>query len=251
MGFDPAERHWLVDLTAVAMTRVAWRDSPVEDWHALGRMPNPDMMRANAVMTRRLRDVLELQVPKPPVGYLPRAEAERMLTSVHAALTDPDRRLPDGRTLLEFASGRGAWAQFDQHVRDCCGRWREVLAESDLSTALLLFGCIGARYCSRWWLTPGWPLIVEEFVRRLADPTRWPGDFWGPRVQRLGPPPEFAGGRLRELLLEGPDRLTAATARHCLSTGLGDLFPYECGLPRLTRRILPLEYRQLIEPPPR
>src|SRR3954453_10902814 len=47
-----------MDLVAVAMTRLAWRDGPVEEWHSTGRISNSEMMRANAATTRVFRKML-------------------------------------------------------------------------------------------------------------------------------------------------------------------------------------------------
>jgi hypothetical protein len=41
----------MMDLAAVAMVRLAWRDGPVEDWHKEGHICNSEMMRANAATT--------------------------------------------------------------------------------------------------------------------------------------------------------------------------------------------------------
>jgi hypothetical protein len=54
VGINRQDRAEVLDLAAVAITRWAWRDSPVEDWHADpdSRIGDPELMRANAATTR-------------------------------------------------------------------------------------------------------------------------------------------------------------------------------------------------------
>ena len=90
--------------------------------------------------------------------------------------------------------------------------------------------------------------MVDEYVRRLAEPTRIGDPVMTRHVARVGPP-DVGGGDLRTLLLAGPDLLSAAAAAHCLWTGLGGLRPLDCGLPPLPRHLLPLGYVELANAP--
>ncbi|WP_131770453.1 hypothetical protein [Candidatus Protofrankia californiensis] len=53
LGVDPDNNAALIDLAAVTVTRMAWRDGPVEDWHAgpESQLGDAEMMRANAATT--------------------------------------------------------------------------------------------------------------------------------------------------------------------------------------------------------
>jgi hypothetical protein len=52
---DRSARDIVVDLAALGVTRLAWLDSLVEDWHILGRLRPSELMRANAAVTRLVR----------------------------------------------------------------------------------------------------------------------------------------------------------------------------------------------------
>jgi hypothetical protein len=67
LGVNPQVRAQVLDLASVAIARLAWRDSPVEGWHADpdSRISDPELMRANAATTRLTRRILELHVPEP------------------------------------------------------------------------------------------------------------------------------------------------------------------------------------------
>ena len=77
-----------MDLAAVAMTRLGWRDGPVEDWHSVRyrRIGDAEMMRANAATTRVVCNVMDR-----PYG------PGEIFKAVGQVLADPLRRLPDGR----------------------------------------------------------------------------------------------------------------------------------------------------------
>jgi hypothetical protein len=142
---------------------LAWRDSPVEDWHAVPhrRIMNSEMMRANAATTRQVRDLLDRQLLVAATsGARPRVDD--MFAAVYRAVADPNRRLPDGRTVAELAPDPSQFAAFDKHVCTYCARWTTVALEYGLPKTLVLLACYAARYCWRWWLAPRWPRVVDE-----------------------------------------------------------------------------------------
>jgi hypothetical protein len=63
VGVNPQDRAEVLDLAAVAITRLTWRDSQVEDRHADpdSRISDPELMRANAATTRLTHSLLGLQ----------------------------------------------------------------------------------------------------------------------------------------------------------------------------------------------
>jgi len=89
--------------------------------------------------------------------------------------------------------------------------------------------------------------VVDEYVRRLDDPTRWGDPVMTRHVAAAGGP-DPGGADLSGRLLAGPDRLGAAAAAHCLWTGLGGLRPLDCGLSPLPRRVLPPLPRRVLPP---
>jgi hypothetical protein len=247
LGFDPDDPRRLVDLTAAAVTRIAWRDSPVEDWHAVPhcRIGNGEMMRANAATTRLARDLLDRRslIALPTAGAQLRYD---LFTTLYRAMTDPNRLLPDGRTVAELAPTPAQFADFDKHVCAYCTRWPRVAFEYGMPETLLLFACYAARYCWRWWLAPEWPRVVDEFVRRIDDPARWRDPSMTRQVTRLDRPDEIRDD-LRHILLAGPDRLSASAAAYCIRAGLGALLPQDCGVQPLPRHVLPPGYFRLVD----
>jgi hypothetical protein len=239
LGVDLSDSGQPMDLAAVAMTRLAWRDGPVEDWHSVRyrRIGDAEMMRANAATTRVIREVMD----KP---YGPGA----MFNAVAQVLADPVRRLPDGRSVIELAPSSSELTRYQMHLAACCARWKTAAADIGEATVLTLLACRGATFNWHWWRSTGWPQLVEEFVHRLDDPTRWRCAWELDNRRKLGDPTrELTREELLLQLLAGPDRLDAATAQFCLRAGLSSLLPQHCGLPPVQRHLLPAGYFALIE----
>jgi hypothetical protein len=71
VGVDPADAAAVLDLVAVGMVNIGWRNSPVEDWHAQLRIRDGDMLRINAHSTWRVRLIIRRwrrDLPRPPTG---------------------------------------------------------------------------------------------------------------------------------------------------------------------------------------
>jgi hypothetical protein len=249
LGFDPADPRRLVDLAAVAVTRLAWRDSPVEDWHAvpLRRISDGEMMRTNAATTRLPRDLLRNRLPSPLSSRANTCcDPAALFAAVHDTLVDPSRQLPDGRMLAALPPEPAQLALLDDHVRTLCDVWTSHAVHLGLRTMLTLLSCYAARFCRRWWLTPSWPHIVAEYIRRIGNPAccrDQPAGLW------RRPTDGTDNEQLRRLLLAGPDMLGAEAAADALRTGLGALLPHDCGLPAIPRHVLPVEYLRLLTGP--
>jgi hypothetical protein len=239
LGINCGDSEQVKDLVAVAMTRLAWRDGPVEDWHWIRhrRIGDGEIMRANAATTRVVRDAMD-QVHEPG----------GMFQRVGRVLADPHRQLPDGRLLIELAPSPLEFARYQAHVAACCARWESTAADIGEAPVFTLLACRGARFNWHWWRSTGWLRLVDEFIRRLDDPERW-SDAWELiNRRRLGDPPGgMTSEELRLQLLAGPDRLDTATAQFCLRAGLSALKPHHCGLPPVLRHPLPAGYFALIE----
>jgi len=253
LGFDPDDRSSLADLAAVGIARLAWRDSPVEDWHAVPqqRISDSELMRASAAVTRAVRDLLVTELPPSP---WPRdsvgddGDADRMFADLAGMLSAPVRRLPDGRTLEELAPAREDLMAFVGHVQEHARWWADRAARHGLHEVLLVLACHAALWCRRWWLAPDWPYLIGEFGRRVSDP-----GHRAAYAQDAGPPPDVASGsELRDLLAAGPDRLTAQLASYCLRAGLGDLRPADYGrsVPPVSRHPIRVLWQHLAGDPP-
>jgi len=237
LGFDPDDRGSLADLAAVGIARLAWRDGPVEDWHAAPqrRISDSEMMRASAAVTRAIRDLLAAELPPPPWPRDPRGGeggADRVFADIADLLSAPSRCLPDGRTLADLAPSRGDLRAFARHVEKHARWWADLAARHGLHELLLVLACHAALQCRRWWLAPDWPYVISEFARRVDENPGQVNAEHATHAQSTGPPPDAAGGsELRDLLAAGPDRLTAELALYCLRAGLGDLRPADYGRP--------------------
>jgi hypothetical protein len=239
VGVDRSNGNQLMDLAAVAMTRLAWRDGPVEDWHSVRyrRIGDAEMMRANGATTRAVREVMDKT--HGPGG---------IFKAVGQFLADPLRRLPDGRSVLELAPSSSELTRYLMHLAACCTRWKTAAADVGEEAVLTLLACRGAIFNWHWWLSTGWPQLVDEFVRRLDDPTWWRSAWELDNRRRLGAPTrEVTSEELFLKLLAGPDRLDAVTAQFCIRAGLSSLLPQDCGLPPIQRHLLPDGYFALIE----
>jgi hypothetical protein len=238
LGFDPDDGERVRDLAAVAVTRLAWRDGPVEDWHRFRCIDNTEIMRANAATTRLVREVLIDQLH--PQGDL--------FGQVSRVLTDPYRVLPDGRRLAQLAPSTAELARYQTHADKYCAVWTNTAASTGPAEVLTLLACRGAIFNWRWWLSTGWPHVVDEFVRRLDEPERWRNAWEVNNRRRLGDPPDgLTSTELGRLLLAGPDLMTPAMVTYCLRAGVRALLPHHCGLPPVRYHLLPTGYLDLIE----
>lgn len=103
------------------------------------------------------------------------------------------------------------------HVERCRARWWELTAPLGLRTVLGILACEAGWLCRRWWLTPTYPWLVEELLRRLrtgsldkTDQGFRQGSEW------MGCPTGVVGtAGLRGQLLSGPDRLDPVQASWC------------------------------------
>jgi hypothetical protein len=114
----------------LGVTRLAWRDGPVEDWRILGRLLPSELMRANAAVTRLVRRLLAQQLPgrwwiwttDRGVGE----EAARWLFTLADEIGRTQRRLPDGRTVAEIAGEEGQVLEYRRYVWRCWNRWQRL-----------------------------------------------------------------------------------------------------------------------------
>jgi hypothetical protein len=211
----------LIDLAAVAVARMAWRDGPMEDWHADSdsRLDNAAMMRANAAITRLARDLLATHLPglsSVEQGGVRGSSPGEVFAAIAGALTAPDLRLPDGRSLAEVVPDRVSLKRYHRAVRTWCARWAVITDRIGPEAVLLFLASWTLTTCRRWWLGPDWPAVVERFLQQLDD-TAIGGDL--PSFNDGDVPVDRAV--LRPQLLAGPDQLSADAAAFCLRHGLG------------------------------
>lgn len=135
-------------------------------------------------------------------------------------IADPHRRLPNGRTLPELAPDDDALEEFVGHVRACGLLWSELARSHSVEAVLWAWAVLGAQRCRHWWLAPGWPEVVEEFMRCRDRPDRWDHPVIA-AVGRVPRPLDLADDdELRRQLAAGPDLLSPEHAAYCMQAGL-------------------------------
>lgn len=247
VGLDAQNLERVADLAAVAVTRIAWRDGPVEDWHSIRfrRITDPEMMRCNAATSRAVRSVLGQRLFAAGQQH---SDGVAVLAAIGDVLADRGRALPDGRTLIALAPDAWQLARYDQHVAACVRQWQLVASRIGMRPLLTLLACHAATFNWRWWLSTGWMPVVATFIAGLDDPARWAATVFDPRVHTGSHPDGLSVSRLHESLLAGPDRMSRASVSFCLRAGLGAPHAQHCGLPLVRRRLLPTGYFRLLDP---
>lgn len=207
--------RWAAAVGAVQMLIRRSEDSLWEQWHSEHYgLSDGEMMRANTAMTRLVHSALDL-------------EANTRWVRVAALLTDPQRQLPDGRTLLQYAGPDGL-ADLQLEVRatgEHLARMQRQLGPR--GTAVMTAAMTGV-WGNRWFGMPAWPRIVETFVEAVADPAhrhwRGPQNYPAPESR---PPLIEDTEELHRLLLAGPDHLDAESADWCIQALLPYVIPDE------------------------
>jgi hypothetical protein len=223
----------VLKLAAIGITNGTWRNSPLEDRHAEGRIHDGLMLRTNVATTKLVRDVLTDQfgaiiggegvplIATEDLGDLEADFSDELFMRLFERLSDPTRVLPDGRSLRQLA-GQDLDDLVDHMDRTLGG----IAADADrhgLDFAMQRTAAHGGLACAHWWGTPWWPDIVTEFLARLEDPhhPHWGND--GDRYARLPTQPAEVADRrqLRMLLLDAPEALSDEGAEFCVEAGIG------------------------------
>jgi hypothetical protein len=232
VGVDPDDAEVILDLAAIGTTNGAWRNSPLEDWHGEGRIHDGGMLRTTMATTKLVRGVLddhlggvfaeagEVLVATEDLAELDTEVSDELFADVFEWLADPDRVLPDGRTLDQLA-GKDLGELVD-HVDRTLGGIAASAERHGLDFALQRAALHGGLACTHWWGTPWWPDIVAGFLARLDDPRHphW-GDGGKWYVPLPAQPAELADWRrLRALLLDAPEALPEEAAEFCVDAGI-------------------------------
>jgi len=233
IGIDPHQLRAVLDLAAVGVVNSAWRNSPVEDWHAGGGpLDDGDMLRINAHTTWRVRQIMRRW--RREEGIAPRAmtdaldaltvaEVDWLTERIFRWMTNRTRLLPTGTALQDLA-GDG-YDEFRDHAGRVLGNLAATAEQRGAQYALWRTAAHGGLACPHWWGTPTWPGIVDAFLRALDDPTHrhWGTD--GRWRTSLDPQPPQVANRdgLQGMLLQRPWDLDAVAARWIVAAGIGYL----------------------------
>lgn len=200
---------WATAVGAVQLMVRRSNDGHWEDWHSeKSGLSDGEMMRSNAAMTRLVHDQINL----------------RGTNWVHIAelLTHPERKIPDGRTLVTY-TGTRRLRDLQESVH-ATGEYLDDLQATlgARATATLIASMTGI-WGKRWHGMPEWPRIVGTFVAAVSDPLHphWPG-VANHAALEVRPPLISDPAELRTLLLAGPDHLDAESAAWCIQA----LLPY-------------------------
>lgn len=232
VGIDPEELRPVVDLAALGLVNSAWRNSPVEDWHADGRLGDADMLRINSHTTWRVRQRLDGWIaeaglhadgPASDLDRVPAADVDRLAFRVFRWLVNPRRKLPTGMTLGELADG--SLDDYENHADQALGSFA---AQAELRGARFGFtraAAHGGLACSHWWGHPHWPALVSRFLLAIDDQAdeHWGAD--GQYKKELPPEPILVADRrlLRKTLHTRPWQLDSESAGWVILAGIGYL----------------------------
>lgn len=233
VGIDPTNVGEVLDLAAAGFVNNAWRNSPVENWHASGgRLRDGDMLRINSHTTNRVRDIvrrwrtdcrIDAQSPTSTLDTLDLDAIDSLIAKIYRWLIDPRRKLPIGLTLADIAGHD--LDEYADHAAETLGGMIELAEERSIHFAFWRTAAHGELACRHWWGTPTWPGLIDRFLTALDDPT---APHWGPDQQlftRLPARPAQIKNTsaLRRLLLQHPWKLDTASARYIVAAGIGSM----------------------------
>src|SRR6266545_1211507 len=176
VGIDPEAAAVVLDLAAIGITNSTWRNSPLEDWHGEGRIHDGGMLRTNVATTKLVREVLDdhlgevfddgsaALIATEDLADLDSDFSDELFMTIFERLSDPDRVLPDGRTLRLLAG-----ADLDELV----DHMDTTLAASPAAPSGMAWttGCYMRRP------TAGWP--APGGGGRRGGRTSWPSSLFG------------------------------------------------------------------------
>ncbi len=232
-GIDPDRVGPVLDLAAVGIVNSAWRNSPVEDWHAGdGPLDDGDMLRINAHTTWRVRQIIRRWraevglTPESHVTVLDAVEADAvdwLAVRIFRWLVTPTRRLPTGMTLAELAGDD--LGEFSAHVEGTLGGFAATAESRGARHAVWQIAAHGGLACSHWWGTPTWSALVSAFLQVIDDPRHAHGGSDGSLRARLPPAPAQVADRagLERILRRQPWSLESDAAQWVVNAGIGYL----------------------------
>lgn len=215
LGVEVDTADALLWAAAVGTTLALWRNTVIENWHAGpdSRLTDGEMMRASVASTRLIRERLAL--------------TSSDFKAIGAALTARDRVMPDGRTLLEVAPTGRHLDVLRSDVAKAAARLAEEQDRRDPRRVLVTLAVRTAFGGLHLFGMPRWPGIVAAFCRAVDDPhdVHCGAALRHPDLRARRPADIADTSRLRELLLAGPDRLSAPGAAWCVAAGIGYATP--------------------------
>lgn len=208
MKLEVDDEQMRLTRAAIAFAHHVWR-TPIEEWHCTKRGPDDgEMMRINSAVVRLIRQGL----------------ADGLSwAAVRETVLDPDRTLPDGRTLLA-ALGKTRLARIGAKSAAHAWMFDDYQAKYGRDEALMVVSLSHMGFGADWHGMSDFEEIVDSFCLAVDDPGAQHWDVskktgnW-PLPSRPGQIVDTA--ELRRLLLAGPDLLDAESARWCMIAAIG------------------------------
>lgn len=136
----------MLTLAAIGVTQTAWRNGPIEAYHAREAGPDDyDMFRANIDTVRQTR------------AHLRHGSFERLATM----FSDPDRRVA-GTTASRFCGT--TWGPVAEHASSACAEYCKLVREYGVMDVLWLSALDGHLRAGYWYGTSEWPRRVAQYV---------------------------------------------------------------------------------------
>jgi hypothetical protein len=245
VGIDPHHVGAVLDVAAVGVVNSAWRNSPVENWHAGdGPLSEGDMLRINTHTTHRVRDMtrrwrtdcgIDAHAPTSELDHLDIDAVDWLVAKLCQWLIDPQRRLPTGDRLADIAGDD--LDEFTDHVTVTLGTVAVTAEDRSVHHAFWRAAAHGGPACRHWWGTPTWPGLVDRFLAALDNPAdpHWGQD--GQWFSRLSPRPTQIKDNtgLRRLLTQHPWKLNTPSASYLVTAGIGFMRDVVPPLPTVTQ----------------
>ncbi|WP_326550217.1 hypothetical protein [Micromonospora sp. NBC_01813] len=197
-GFEPDNLAQMVDMAAVGITALWWRNTKVEDWHAganIGALSDMDMYRVNTHSTSKVRERLKTWCRQQGVRSMTDVAGadpdslEVVVYRLYRWFTNPKRVLVTGNTLYDVV----AQTLSNARAHPECDVPDDVTPESELAdyekevagaasyallcmdkydTRSVLYGpaVFSIAWATGWWGKPGYASHVDAVFAALDNP---------------------------------------------------------------------------------
>jgi hypothetical protein len=236
-GFEPDNIAQMVDMAAVGITAMWWRNTKVEDWHAgsdVGALSDSDMYRINTRTTAKVRERLRAWCRQQGVrtmaemGHADRVSLETVVYRLYRWFTNPRRVLVIGSTLHDvvaqtLANARARpecdvpadvtpeteLAAYDDEVSRVAGYALACMDKHDPRSVFYGPAVSSIMWAPGWWRRPGYPSHVDAVFAALGNPDhrRWNGE------PIPSPPAGTDLAMVRRLMLTKPWELSDAVCQ--------------------------------------
>ncbi len=229
LGIDPCLLRPIIDLAALGLVNSAWRNSPVENWHADARITDGEMLRINSHTTWRFHQRLIRWVGErglsshgstSDLDQIPVEEVDHLAGRLCRWLVNPRRKLPTGTTLRELAGND--LPDYRDHAAEALEGFAAQAKDRGTRFGFVRTAAHGGLACMHWWEHPAWPAQVSQFLHALDDPADQHRGASGEHKEPLPPQPAQVANRelLRKTLLTHPWQLDADTSEWLVLAGI-------------------------------